>query len=205
MDKLDQLILRELQDDFPLSERPYEVIADRLQISCEKLWDRVKWMLDEGVIRRLGASFDSNKLGFSSTLAAVSVGPECVDRAAKIIGEFAEVTHSYLRSPRTSSVQGKDVFNIWFTIIASDDKRIENILEQIRTSLSLESSQVLNLPVKRLFKLAAPSPQLPPLREGHSRFGGVPWSVGDPPHMGTGLDARLTVKNAKTSEKKLKF
>jgi DNA-binding Lrp family transcriptional regulator len=146
MDKIDGQILRELQDNFPLSERPYRVIADRLQISEEELWDRIQRMLDEGLIRRMGASFDSNKFGFRSTLAAVSVEPELVYRAAEIIGQFSEVTHSYLR---------KDVFNIWFTIIAVDDKRIEDILEQIRTSLSLERSKILNLPVKRLFKLDA--------------------------------------------------
>jgi DNA-binding Lrp family transcriptional regulator len=88
MDKIDSRILQELQHDFPLSERPYEVIADRLQIPSEELWDRVQEMLDEGVIRRMGASFDSNKLGFRSTLAAVSVEPELVDRAAEIIGRF---------------------------------------------------------------------------------------------------------------------
>jgi len=105
-------------------------------------------MLDKGLIRRMGASFDSNKLGFRSTLAAVSIAPELVDRAAEIIGRFYEVTHSYLRN---------DVFNIWFTLIAIDDNRIENILEQIRIrkSLSLERSKILNLPMKRLFKLDA--------------------------------------------------
>jgi DNA-binding Lrp family transcriptional regulator len=146
MNRIDSQILRELQDNFPLCEKPYQVIADRLQISREELWDRTQRMLDEGLIRRMGASFDSNKFGFRSTLAAASVDPELVDRAAETIGQFSEVTHSYLRS---------DVFNIWFTIIAVDDKRIEDILEQIRTSLSLERSKILNLPVKRLFKLDA--------------------------------------------------
>ncbi len=146
MDKIDSQILQELQDNFPLSERPYEVVADRLHISKEELWDRVQLMLDEGVIRRMGASFDSNKLGFRSTLAAVSVDSELVDRAADVIGQFYEVTHSYLRN---------DVFNIWFTLIAVDNNRIENILEQIRKSLCLERSKILNLPMKRLFKLDA--------------------------------------------------
>jgi len=123
----------------------------------------------EGVIRRIGASLDSRKLGFCSTLAAVSCpAPKrprekpvskkgenscskstfwCgVEQAAKIIGRFPEVTHSYLRN---------DNFNIWFTIIAIDEERIEYILEHIRTSLSLESSQILNLPMKHLFKLNA--------------------------------------------------
>ncbi len=146
MDKIDSQILQELQYDFPLSERPYEVIAGRLKISKEEIWNRIQTMLDKGLIRRMGASFDSNKLGFRSTLAAVSVAPELVNRAAEIIGRFYEVTHSYLRN---------DVFNIWFTLIAIDDNRIENILEQIRKSLSLERSKVLNLPMKRLFKLDA--------------------------------------------------
>jgi len=146
MDRIDSQILQELQYNFPLSERPYEVIAEKLKISKEEIWNRVQMMLDNGIIRRMGASFDSNKLGFRSTLAAVSVEPELVDRAAEIIGRFYEVTHSYLRN---------DVFNIWFTLIAIDDNRIENILEQIRKSLSLERSKILNLPMKQLFKLDA--------------------------------------------------
>lgn len=146
MDEIDSQILQELQYNFPLNERPYEVIADKLKIPKEELWNRVQVMLDKGVIRRMGASFDSNKLGFRSTLAAVSVAPELVDRAAEIIGRYYEVTHSYLRD---------DVYNVWFTLIAVDNNRIENILEQIRKSLSLEGSKVLNLPMKRLFKLDA--------------------------------------------------
>lgn len=146
MDQLNRRILQALQDDFPLEANPYEIVADRLHISRGELWERVRDMLDEGVIRRMGASIDSRKIGFRSTLAAVSVEPEQIDRAAEIIGAFHEVTHSYLRD---------DFFNIWFTIIAVDENRIEEILEHIRNSLSLEKSKVLNLPVKRLFKLDA--------------------------------------------------
>jgi len=146
MDTIDRQILQELQDHFPLKERPYDHLAERLHIPADELWERVQRMLDEGIIRRIGASVDSRKFGFCSTLAAVSVEPEQVDRAAEVIGRFHEVTHSYLRD---------DTFNIWFTIIAADDKRIDEILGQIRSSLSLDSSKVLNLPVKRLFKLDA--------------------------------------------------
>ena len=146
MDNIDSQILHELQYNFPLSERPYEVIAARLKLSKEDIWNRIQIMLDEGVIRRMGASFDSNKLGFRSTLAAVSVDVKLVDRASDIIGQFHEVTHSYLRN---------DAFNIWFTLIAVDNNKIENILEQIRKSLCLERSKILNLPMKRLFKLDA--------------------------------------------------
>jgi DNA-binding Lrp family transcriptional regulator len=146
MDELDCRILEALQNDFPLSEEPYEIIARGLQIPCEQLWNMVQRLIAEGVIRRIGASLDSRKLGFCSTLAAVSSKADLVEQAAKIIGQFPEVTHSYLRN---------DNFNIWFTIIAIDDERIEYILEQVGTSLSLENSQVLNLPIKHSFKLNA--------------------------------------------------
>jgi len=146
MDELDCRILEALQNDFPLSEKPYEIIANRLQIPCDELWNRTQRLIAEGVIRRIGASLDSHKLGFCSTLAAVRCKADLVEQAAEIIGRFPEVTHSYLRN---------DNFNIWFTIIATDKEKIEYVLEQIRISLSLESSQVLNLPIKHLFKLNA--------------------------------------------------
>ncbi|MHC4423474.1 MAG: hypothetical protein ACYSWR_02230 [Planctomycetota bacterium] len=55
-----------------------------------------------------------------------------------ILVQFPEITHSYL---------GERYFNIWFTVIAVDNERLESILEQICSHLSLESLQVLNLPV----------------------------------------------------------
>ena len=146
MDELDSRVLHALQYDFPLSERPYEALATKLEISVDELLSRMEKLIDQGIIRRLGASLDSRKLGYSSTLAAVSVAPEHIEEAAEIVGRYAEVTHSYLRD---------DEFNIWFTVVAADDERIEAILEEIRSALSLDSSQVLNLPVKRLFKLDA--------------------------------------------------
>ncbi len=146
MDKVDSQVLKALQNEFPLSERPYETIASKLDIQCSELWKRIEKLVDEGIIRRLGASLNSHKLGFCSTLAAINVQANLVERATEVIDQFPEITHSYLR---------KDHFNIWFTVIASDNERIEQVLEQISSSLSLESAQLINLPVKKLFKLDA--------------------------------------------------
>jgi DNA-binding Lrp family transcriptional regulator len=146
MDDLNRRILDALQYDFPLSERPYEDLAQYLGLDADQLWQRVERMIEQGVIRRLGASIDSRKLGFCSTLAAVRVQSDLVERAAGVIGGYREVTHSYLRDHE---------FNIWFTVIAADGERIEVILSEIRGNLSLDPSDVLNLPMKRMFKLDA--------------------------------------------------
>jgi DNA-binding Lrp family transcriptional regulator len=146
VDDLDYRILQALQSDFPLSRRPYQSISDSLKIPCEQLMERLRSLTEDGVIRRMGASLDSRKLGCSSTLAAISIESHRVDEASAIIERFPEITHSYLRSDR---------FNIWFTVIASDAERVESVLKEIQSALSLQDSQILNLPVKRLFKLNA--------------------------------------------------
>ena len=146
MDKFDRQILDALQKEFPLSERPYQVIAQGLGVSEAEVWDRVQAMVASGVIRRLGASLDSRKLGYASTLAAVSVDEDKIDKAADVINAYPEVTHCYQR---------KDAFNIWFTVIAFSDQRVKDIIEEMRQALGLEPAQVLNVPVERLFKLDA--------------------------------------------------
>ncbi len=146
MDKLDYRILEVLQNEFPLCERPYEAVSKKLKIPCDRLMVRIESLISNGIIRRLGSSLNSHKFGYCSTLAAISIDDSVVERASEIIEGFAEITHSYLRNDR---------FNIWFTIIASNNERIEHIIEEIQSALSLESSQVLNLPMKRLFKLNA--------------------------------------------------
>jgi len=146
MDKLDCRILDALQKNFPLSEKPYEILSDELGIDCRQLRSRFLALIADGSIRRIGASLDSHKLGYYSTLAAISVEPKAIKLASEIVGKFSEVTHSYLR---------KDKFNIWFTVIAIDQQRTESILSNIRDSLSLKDSQILNLPMRRLFKLNA--------------------------------------------------
>lgn len=133
-----------LQSDFPISERPYDILAAKLDISTEELLNRTRRLIADGLIRRIGASMDSRKLGFTSTLAAVSVDANRIEKAAELIGSYPEVTHSYLRN---------DDFNIWFTVIAPRRQDIERILAEIRSALSLDAGRMLNVPMKRLFKL----------------------------------------------------
>ena len=146
MDDLDKKIITQMQMDFPLEANPYDIIAERLGVSAEEVFGRVDALMDLGTIRRVGASIDSRKLGYSSTLAAVRVADERVDEASELINSYPEVTHSYLR---------KNEYNIWFTVIAVDRKRVEGVIEELRVRLGLNSDDVLDLPVLNLFKLDA--------------------------------------------------
>ena len=144
MDAVDKRVLELLQGEYPLCERPYGALAEKAGLSEEELWGRAEKLLSDGVIRRIGASMDSAGLGFSSTLAAVRVEASRVEEAAEVIGGYEEVTHSYVRG---------DEYNIWFTVIAASAERVGKIVGEIRERLGLEEADVLNLPMKRRFKL----------------------------------------------------
>jgi DNA-binding Lrp family transcriptional regulator len=146
VDNIDKNILSELQNNFPISANPYNAIAGRVGLTEDELWKRIQGLIDNGTIRRIGLSLDSKKLGFSSTLAAIRVHPDQITKASAFINTFHEVTHSYQR---------RNNYNIWFTLIAENETRIEEILEIIRAEFSLNVLDVLNLPVKKLFKLDA--------------------------------------------------
>ena len=146
VDDMDRRIIKELQGNFPLEMNPYEVIADNLGMSVDQLWQRILALAESGVIRRMGFSIDSRKIGYSSTLAAVRVSQDRIDEASELISEYPQITHSYLR---------EDDFNIWFTVIADDRDRVLVILEEIRDKLNLTEDDVMDLPVEKLFKLDA--------------------------------------------------
>jgi DNA-binding Lrp family transcriptional regulator len=97
----------------------------------------------ESIIRRVGATFDSSKLGYVSTLCAMKVPLERIEAVAEIVNSYDNVTHDYLRDdPR---------LNVWFTVIAESQERIDEILDDIRATSGI--ARILSLPAVRLFKV----------------------------------------------------
>ena len=146
MEELDRKIINELQENFPLERHPYDTIARKLGIDTDELWRRITVLMERGAIRRIGFSLDSRSLGYSSTLAAVRIPAEQIEQASLLIAKYPQITHSYLRDHE---------FCIWFTVIAEDKTAIETILEELRIVLGLTNVDVMNLPVKKMFKLDA--------------------------------------------------
>jgi len=142
MDETDKKILNLIQTRFPICERPYEEIGSQTGLSEEEAFGRVKSMVESGVIRRLGASFDSRGLGWTSTLCAMSVPREQIERVASIINEYPGVTHNYERNHK---------FNLWFTYIAPDEESVEKTLREIEGKSGY--GPVYNLPMIKKFKI----------------------------------------------------
>jgi DNA-binding Lrp family transcriptional regulator len=141
LDDIDKKILNVIQLDFPLVHRPFLQIGDGLGLKEEEVIKRIKHLQAKGAIRRIGPIISTKKTGGVSTLVALKAPPDRVDEFAEIINGYDEVSHNYLRS---------EEYNIWFTLSAESEKRMQEILREIEEKTGCE---VMNLPTKRLFKI----------------------------------------------------
>ena len=142
MDDTDKVIINEIQSDFPITSRPYYELGKRLDLSESEVLDRVKRLKAEGIIRRIGANFNSKRLNFTSTLCAAKVPEEKLDRFVQMVNSYPGVTHNYLRNHE---------YNIWFTFIAPNMPDIDNALQEISEVTGV--TQILNLPGVKVFKI----------------------------------------------------
>ncbi|MBI5181535.1 MAG: Lrp/AsnC family transcriptional regulator, partial [Nitrospirae bacterium] len=88
MDKIDKQILNKIQTDFPVAERPYKVIAEEFGLTEEAVISCVKKLKESGIIRRLGATFDSRRLGYTSTLVSAKVPVEKISDVTALINKY---------------------------------------------------------------------------------------------------------------------
>ncbi len=142
MDSIDKKILNIIQANFPITKRPYEEIGKKIGISEEEVFQRVIKLYEAGIIRRIGATFNSHALGYASTLCAAKVPEDKLEDFVKEINNFYQVTHNYLREHE---------YNVWFTFIDISMEEIEKKLKMVAEKTGVRD--ILNLPAKRLFKV----------------------------------------------------
>ncbi|MFH1091119.1 MAG: Lrp/AsnC family transcriptional regulator [Pseudomonadota bacterium] len=139
---IERSILNQIQSDFPIEKRPYHVLGRRLGLSEEEVLSAVRDMRAKGIIRRIGGSFSSSRLGYASTLCAARVPKEKVEEFARFVNRYEGVTHNYRRN--------HDV-NVWFTFIAPSMEEIEQRLAEIAQATGI--TEIYNLPAEKTFKI----------------------------------------------------
>jgi DNA-binding Lrp family transcriptional regulator len=142
MDTIDRKIINEIQKHFPITSRPYAEIGKRFGLSEVEVLERIRFLKESGYIRRIGANFNSDKLGFVSTLCAARVPEESVNGFVKLVNRYKGVTHNYKR---------RDDFNIWFTFIAPTMADIEKSLTEIKQKTGIY--EIYSFPATKTFKI----------------------------------------------------
>lgn len=131
---LEQRLLNDFQHDFPLSLTPYADIAQRLGVSEADVLATLARLQAAGAVSRVGAVIRPNTIG-ASTLAAMAVPPDELERVAALVSSFAEVNHNYEREHR---------LNLWFVVTAPDIAHLQQVLDDIAARSGYE---VLPLPL----------------------------------------------------------
>ena len=137
-----ETVLGTIQSGFPLAPDPYGTLAEQLGFERDEVVEALLDLREEGLVRRIGASFDSRRLGYSSTLCALAVPPERADEVAEIINAYPGVTHNYLRENR---------YNIWFTLITRSAEDRARILGQIVERSGCDD--LLDMPATKMYKI----------------------------------------------------
>jgi len=144
LDDTDKRILNRIQSRFPITSRPYQALADDLDLGEDEVMARIARLKETDIIRRIGGNFVPEKVGFVSTLCAARVPAERIDAFAAAVNRYTGVTHNYLR---------ENAYNIWFTFIAPSREEIEANLARIARETGI--TDILNLPATRVYKIKA--------------------------------------------------
>lgn len=142
LSEMEKRLLNAFQDDFPLVPNPYAAAARELGIEEAEIMDILESLRERGILDRIGPLFRPHRVGWS-TLAAMNVPPERLERVADIISANSRVNHNYERDHG---------FNLWFVVTAPDKETVEEVLGQITDetgivplSLPLEEAYHINL------------------------------------------------------------
>jgi DNA-binding Lrp family transcriptional regulator len=143
MDDIDRKILNRIQEAFPAVREPFRALGEELGLDEMDVLQRVQALKENGLIRRIGAVFNADRLGFVSTLCAAKVPNEQVDLFVKTVNACSGVTHHYRRDHE---------YNYWFTLISPSSEALQATLMDIehRTGLA-----VVSMPAVKTFKINA--------------------------------------------------
>jgi DNA-binding Lrp family transcriptional regulator len=139
MDTLDRQIINQFQGDFPVVDRPFLALAEKLDISESEVMTRIRFMLDDGLLTRFGPLYNIDKMGGTFSLCAMQVPEDNFDNIVDIVNQFQEVAHNYERDHR---------LNMWFVLAAESKAELNEIIKRIEQATNLT---VFNFPKQREF------------------------------------------------------
>ena len=140
--QFDKQLLNVIQTGLPLTPAPFADIAAQLGTDEATVIERVSAMKAEGVIRRFGAFFDADSLGYKGWLVAVKVTPEFLPEVARTVNAWPQVTHNDERD---------NEYNLWFTIQVRDEAVLAASLLEVEHMPGVTG--VISMPTTERYKV----------------------------------------------------
>jgi len=149
LDDLDWKILKALQND---ARQTYTEIGRRLGLAHSTIYDRIKRMEEQGIIKEYTTIFDLQRIGIKKVTAIVTVftDPKEIENVAKKLSEFTQVSEVFTSLSEELLVIAK--------VIAEDPDSLHSFIAQsvaplpgvlrIRTSIITRKHKEENLPIE---------------------------------------------------------
>ena len=110
MDDADRRLIAALQDGLPLVPRPYDEVGRQLGLTGGQVRARLSRLVDQGVIRRIGAVPNHYALGLAANGMSVwDIADDRIDDIGGLVGSLDFVSHCY-RRPRHMPVWPYNLF-----------------------------------------------------------------------------------------------
>jgi len=138
----DRALLDLIQGDFPLVERPFQILGEKLGESEDEILARFKKLRDLHVVRQVSAIFDTRRIGYKTSLVAMKVAPENLQEAADVINRHPGVSHNYARN---------HAYNLWFTVAVPPSGDLGRDVDEMHDLTGAEKTWML--PTLKLFKI----------------------------------------------------
>lgn len=137
LDALDRRIIAATQDGLPLVCEPFEAVAEQVGTSAGEVRDRMRAMLDRGVIRRIGAVPNHYALGMRANGMSVwDVRDDAVDELGRLVGGLDFVSHCY-RRPRHLPVWP---YNLFAMVHGRERAEVEDKVASIADLLGINAA-----------------------------------------------------------------
>jgi siroheme decarboxylase len=137
--ELEEKIIASLQDDMPVTARPYKAMADSLGIGESVYLKTLSGLCEKGVIRRFGATIRHQKSGFSSNaMVAWRIEEDRVEEVGGKMAAFTEVSHCYRRNPSPSWP-----YNFYTMVHAGSEADCRKIAKKMSRVASADDYEIL--------------------------------------------------------------
>ena len=125
---VDRQIIDNLQGEFPICERPYAEVANRLGITEDVLLQRLAQMLADKVLTRFGPMYQIERMGGAFVLAALAAPEDRYDEVTALVNALPQVAHNYRR---------EHALNMWFVLATETQSGIAEALARIERDTGL--------------------------------------------------------------------
>jgi siroheme decarboxylase len=140
--KPEKQILNRIQSGFPITAAPFTRLSEELELPESVILNNIIKLKQQKFIRRFGAVFNSQTLGFKSLLCGVKLDPKYLNKVGKKIAGYQAITHCYARN---------HTYNLWFTLAGRTNKEMKLVISEIKEMTGVQ--EILVLPAVKTFKI----------------------------------------------------